>query len=195
MRRGVLHLVVGPSGAGKDTLIDAARTARPDILFPRRVVTRRVLTRNGAAIGEDHDELGWTDFEAAEAAGAFALSWRAHELAYGVPRTALAPLAEGRHVIMNVSRSVLAPARASFAPVRILSVTAPLSVLTERLIARGRETPASITARLDRAPVGRPSGADVVDIDNGGALEDAKRAFLAALAPPETAGLGGERAT
>jgi ABC-type glutathione transport system ATPase component len=37
---GRLFAVVGPSGAGKDTLIDAGRAARPDLLIVRRVITR-----------------------------------------------------------------------------------------------------------------------------------------------------------
>lgn len=38
---GRLVLVVGPSGAGKDTVLTLARDAcRGTVLFPRRVVTR-----------------------------------------------------------------------------------------------------------------------------------------------------------
>ena len=49
---GRLVLVVGPSGAGKDTLIAGARVKclnNPTIVFPRRVVTR------AASVAEDND--------------------------------------------------------------------------------------------------------------------------------------------
>ena len=49
--RGTLHLVVGPSGVGKDTLIAAARAVRPDLIVPTRMVTRP------AGPGEDHEPV------------------------------------------------------------------------------------------------------------------------------------------
>lgn len=177
MTRGALHLVVGPSGVGKDTLIAAARAARPDLHFPTRAITR------ADASGEDHEIVDIAEFDRREAAGAFALSWRAHGLAYGVPASIEAVLAAGRGVVVNVSRSVVAEARQRYAPVRVLAVAASPEALARRLAARGRESEDEIAARLRRAPSALPDGPDVHVIDNGGALEPARDAFLAALAP------------
>lgn len=177
--RGVLHLVVGPSGVGKDTLIAAARRARPDLFIPPRVITR-----DADAGGEDHRAVDAEDFERLEASGGFALSWRAHGLAYGVPVELAARLAAGGHALANVSRRVVEQARRLYAPVRVLSITASPEALAERLAARGRESAAEIAERLRRAEDRSPTGQDVIVIDNGGSLETGAAAFLAALAPP-----------
>lgn len=176
--RGTLHLVVGPSGAGKDMLIDAARAARPDLFVPRRAITRPA-----DAGGEAHDALSPEAFAAAAASGAFALHWQAHGLHYGIPAAIEARLAAGLPVLANVSRSVIEAARGRFVPLRILHVTAPAAVLAVRLAGRGRESAAQIAARLARAPYAVPSGPDVWTIDNGGTPQAGIDAFLAALAP------------
>ncbi len=78
-----LILVVGPSGAGKDALIDGARqrlTATGAFYLTRRVVTRPL-----SAGGEDHESVTAERFREMQAAGAFLLSWNAHGLAYGIP--------------------------------------------------------------------------------------------------------------
>ncbi|MDF2232049.1 phosphonate metabolism protein/1,5-bisphosphokinase (PRPP-forming) PhnN [Albimonas sp. CAU 1670] len=175
--RGTLHLVVGPSGVGKDTLIDAARAARPDLMFPTRVVTRP------AGPGEDHEPVSAMEFARRDSLGEFALSWRAHGLSYGIPAAVETALAAGRGVVVNVSRAVVAEARNRYAPLRVLALTAAPEVRARRMAGRGRETEAEIAARLRRAPPALPEGADVHVIDNGGALAPARDAFLAALAP------------
>ena len=78
LRNGVFVAVVGPSGAGKDTLIAYAR----DRLAERRRVefVRRVITRPSDRSSEDHDTLADAAFDEAESAGSFALSWSAHGL-------------------------------------------------------------------------------------------------------------------
>jgi ribose 1,5-bisphosphokinase len=171
--RGTLFLIVGPSGAGKDTLIAAARTA----LDARFVFPRRVITRPSEPDGEDHEVTDELSFAARERAGAFALSWRAHGLAYGIPASIAEELAAGKHVVANVSRAVVAVARARFVRTHIILVTAPAEVLRARLEARGREGGAAIDERLGRAQDVAPDSVIV----NGGAAETAAQAFLAVL--------------
>jgi ribose 1,5-bisphosphokinase len=176
--RGTLFLVVGPSGAGKDTLIRAVGMACPELFVPDRAVTR--AAESG---GEIIEPLSPEAFARRESAGGFALSWRAHGLAYGVPMAMAEALAAGRDVLVNVSRGVVDAARARFQPCRVLVVTASHHVLAERLAERGRESVDEIDARLGRAGYALPQGPDVTVIHNDGALEPAVAAFLAALQP------------
>jgi len=176
--RGTLFLIVGPSGAGKDTLIDGARTALasdPRYVFPRRAVTR------APAAGEDHVSMSAEDFEAAQARGEFALAWGAHGLHYGIPRAIDEELRRGRHVLVNVSRAVLPEARRRYRPLRIVEVTAPVQVLAERLARRGRESAAEIAERLNRSGAIAVEGPDVTRIETTGTIEESVGALLAVL--------------
>ncbi|MFN7596073.1 MAG: phosphonate metabolism protein/1,5-bisphosphokinase (PRPP-forming) PhnN [Cereibacter sp.] len=173
---GRLICVVGPSGAGKDTLIDAARRQRPDL-----VIVRRVITRPSALGGEDFDGVTQAEFDRRKAAGAFALDWRAHGLSYGLPAATLALRNTGRDLLVNASRAALEPARSVFPDLQVIRITAPSAVLTERLVARGRETRAEIEARIGRQSFEVPPGLQVTDVRNDGPLDKAIAAFLAAL--------------
>ena len=173
MTAGVLVLVVGPSGAGKDALLDAARTAHAaDARF--RFV-RRVITRPADAGGETHEAVT----EAAFAARDFALSWRAHGLAYGIPADIAGDLAAGRVVVANASRAVIAEAARRF-PVHVIAVTAPPDILAARLAARGREDAADAARRLTRT-VALPAAVPVETVANDASLADGVTRFLAAL--------------
>jgi phosphonate metabolism protein PhnN/1,5-bisphosphokinase (PRPP-forming) len=180
MQPGVLILVVGPSGAGKDTMLDAARralAARSRFHFARRVVTRPV-----DAGGEDHEPATEAEF----ATRAFALQWQAHGMRYGIPTTIADELAGGQVVVANVSRTVLADAARRF-PARAILVTAPAAVLADRLAARGREAAAAIAARLARE-VPLPPGLPVEIVLNDATPEIGAARFLAALSRAAAAG-------
>ena len=144
---GWLILVVGPSGAGKDTLLAHAREgchADPNIVFPRRMVTRP------ASSAEDHATVSAEAFEAMAAAGGFALWWRAHELSYGVPSSIDDDIRAGRTIVCNVSRTIIAPARALYARVAAVLITAPADIRAARLAQRSRESADSVADRLRR---------------------------------------------
>jgi len=173
----MLLLVVGPSGAGKDTLIDAARRELGG--DPRVRFVRRDITRPREAGGEEHVEVDPETFARRRAAGFYALYWQAHGLGYGIPADIEADLRAGRVVVANVSRSVIEDASRRF-PVRVLEITAPPDVLARRLGARGREDAAAITERLARS-VALPKSVDVVTIVNDGTPEQGTARVLVEL--------------
>ena len=175
---GRLYAVVGPSGAGKDTLIDAARSARPDL-----VIARRVITRPTSAGGEDFEGVTDAEFQRRKAGGAFALDWKAHGLCYGIPAETLVLRDIGQDVIFNGSRAALDRAVQVCPDLTVIRVSAPSAVLMERLLARGRETRDEIAARISRASYDIPKGLAVIDVVNDGPLDQGVARFLAALQP------------
>jgi phosphonate metabolism protein PhnN/1,5-bisphosphokinase (PRPP-forming) len=179
MNRAPLILVVGPSGSGKDALIDGARQRLA--AGGRFHFARRVVTRPAAAGGEDHDSVSLAEFRRREAAGDFLLWWEAHGLAYGIPRTVEDIRQEGVAVVANVSRSVVESARRALAPVGVVVVTAPPAVLAARLDKRGRESAEDIGRRLERAADPLPSGDGVCTVINDRGLDEGVARFVAAL--------------
>ena len=175
---GRLILVVGPSGAGKDTLIAAARAHHAHdahFVFPKRVVTRPC-----APGVEQHESVSEPEFKRMVANHAFWLHWQAHGLHYGIPHSAGHAIAEGRTVVVNVSRRVADSALNRFHRVQIVHVTAPRDVLLARLAARGRPTDGAPADRLDR-DVAVPNGT-TANILNDGPVQKSISAFLDAIA-------------
>lgn len=176
---GSLVLVVGPSGVGKDSLINGARKALDNdkrFIFVRRTVTRPADTQL-----EDHDSMALEDFQRAEAAGRFALSWDAHNLRYGLPISVETDIALGKVVVANVSRHVISAAREKYPACSVVLITAEISLRAERLIARGREGVEQVTSRLARESAPVPSGVSPIIIDNSGSLAIGVTAFVMAL--------------
>lgn len=171
--------MVGPSGVGKDSLIDGARvTLAGD---PTVVFARREITRPADAGGEDHLGVDIDTFRARRAAGGYLLAWEAHGLGYGVPAELGERLASGATVVANVSRTVLDEARARLPQVRVVSVTVSPDVLEARLRQRGRENVEAIAERLARAGQFEVTGEDVTVIHNDGALAEGIARLVAAI--------------
>lgn len=174
---GRLIAVVGPSGVGKDSVMQGVAQAS------RIGLVRRVITRDAGSGGEDFDAVDAALFAAMRDAGAFCLSWQAHGLHYGIPAGIRARLAAGEDLMVNLSRSVLIQAAELFPGMVVLNLTAPPEVLARRLSGRGREDAAEIAERLARAEFALPAGIDAIEIANDGPLADAVARVLDVLQP------------
>jgi len=170
--------IVGPSGVGKDSVMRALSK-----LDNRFVLARRVITRPSDAGGEAFDGISEGGFSARQANGDFALSWPAHGLRYGIPSTVDTQLAQGRDVLANLSRAVLKQARDRFDRFEVILLIANQSALAARLQARGRESEAEITRRLQRANFEIPKEIDAKSVDNSGPIEQTVAAIAAHLHP------------
>jgi ribose 1,5-bisphosphokinase len=171
--------VVGPSGAGKDSLINLAREHyRED---PRIGFVRRVITRPADGATEDHLPATHRDFEGLERQGRFAVTWSAHGLRYGIPVETLDEIASGRVLIANGSRAALDRFRAAYRDLAVVEITARPEVIASRLALRGRESASEIEKRLSRDTGDWQPDCPHARIDNSGALEDAAGQLYAAI--------------
>lgn len=176
---GTMVAIVGPSGAGKDSLIHLAMrhfAGRPDVHF-----VQRVITRPADSGGEQHRGVLPAEFEAMREQGAFAVDWDAHGLSYGIPASVHEKLALGHLVVANGSRSALPYWAKAFPSLLVINVTASPEVLAERLVARGRESREEILERLKRGSLAVDGDYDVVTIDNSGVLAEAGAKLISTL--------------
>ena len=186
--------IVGPSGAGKDTIINAVHQAlknNPEFLFVRRTITRKA----GINSFNDHDDtsqnIGNEDnigvtlekfFELSEKAS-FSLQWFAHGIHYALPIGIVDEVHKGKIVIANISRAELEHAKELFGKVFVIEINAPIGILKERLLSRKREKITDIEERLERAniPIHLPKGAKYCYIDNSGNINSSVDKVLSIL--------------
>ena len=181
---GALVLLVGPSGAGKDTILRRSRDAladEPRIRFPRRVVTR---VADGT---EDHDTMTEAEFVASRARGHFLLVWQAHGLFYGVPTDVARFLRAGETVVINASRTVITAARHQFAQAYVVLVTAPRDIRAKRLLARGRDR--DLDQRLARDLGADDELRSDLTVDNSGSVDEAAQVLCRFLCEVRDAGV------
>jgi ribose 1,5-bisphosphokinase len=176
-----LIYVMGPSGVGKDSLLNLLRAqlqglqTPPALHFAQRTITRGLDNSN-----EDHEPVTFDEFARLQQAGAFALHWQAHGLHYGVRQEELT----GRSgwVVVNGSRAYVAQARALFPGLTVVHVSAPEAVVRARLTARQRETTAEVEARIQRSQsAGVAPEAGDLRVVNAGTLEAAAKALCELL--------------
>ena len=142
--KGKLIWLIGPSGSGKDSLLEVLRQQA----HPQLLVAHRYITRPANAGCENHIALSEAEFFTRAGHNLLALSWHANGLYYGVGVEIDLWLHAGFDVIVNGSRAHLAQAKARYADA-LLPVCLQVSpdILRQRLQARGRENGAEIAAR------------------------------------------------
>lgn len=167
-----LIYVMGPSGVGKDSLLNWLRshvqTLQPQ---PTLHFARRTITRAAGDATEDHEAISQEDFAKLAQEGVFALHWQAHGLHYGVRRTEMTD--QSGWVIVNGSRAYVQEARERCPGMTVLHVSAPENIVRQRLLSRQRETVAEIEARVMRS---QTAAVDIAEGDlqivNAGSLQE-----------------------
>lgn len=176
---GALLVVVGPSGSGKDTLLNWLRphfSDNPNVMFARRTVTRELS--QGHEENENHNVMTVNQFVEAEHAGEFCVVWQAHGLHYGVSSVVQSHTASGGVAILNGSRCALPALQEVFPHMHVAHITANREVLRDRLLMRERESAIDIEKRLDRMSIGIDPVFNAFEIDNSGPIEQAGNRLL-----------------
>ncbi len=169
---GRLVLVVGPSGAGKDTLLGLAKAACAEdrtIVFPRRVITR------AASASEENEEVSLGTFQEALTRGEYAMHWEAHGHCYALSRAIDDDIRAGRTVVVNVSRTVIGAMRRAYANVLVVSITAPSEVLAKRIAMRARSSDGRLESRLHRTVEDAAAAPDVTIVNTSSAEYHARQ--------------------
>jgi ribose 1,5-bisphosphokinase len=171
--------IMGPSGSGKDSIINAVRQQSLDNLQ----VAHRYITRHWQSGGENHVALSESEYNKRQALGLFALAWSANQHQYAIGCEIDVWLKAGQNVLVNGSRAYLEQARARYAnDIYPVLIDVEAHKLEQRLIERGRETQQQIQARIIRHQQYRhdlDSSCDV--IDNNHSIDDAMKQVCAII--------------
>ncbi|APD49262.1 guanylate kinase [Synechococcus sp. CS-602] len=173
---GRLHVITGPSGVGKGTLINALRQKHPQIWLSVSATTRE--PRSGERDGEHYFFLKRPRFEQLVAEAGL-LEWA--EFAgnlYGTPRQPVEMhLAAGQPVLLEIELEGARQVRRSFPQGFQLLIKPPsFAELERRIRARGTDSAAAIERRLQRARLELQAEAEfdavLVNGDLGQALDE-----------------------
>lgn len=144
---GTLFYLMGPSGVGKDTILNALRARLEDKPV---MVAHRYITRPATAHGENHVALTAKEFHTRLLANSFALHWHSHDRNYGIGIEINNWLGQELSVLINGSRAYLPQARDVYPALQPILITAPEEIIAERLYKRERESAEEITHRLQQ---------------------------------------------
>ncbi len=179
MHNGKLVYLMGPSGAGKDTLLHHAKILcreKATHLRPLHIAIR-YITRLGSHGSERHIPLHEQEFLSLLAQGFFMLHWQSHGYYYGICQDINEALAQNNLVVMNGSRSYLASAQKLYPDLIPVLIDAHPDVLKQRLVSRNRENATEISARLRMNLFLGKKVPNMYTIDNSNSLEESVHTF------------------
>lgn len=169
--KGRLFLIAGNSGSGKDALITAVLARWPTHVTPLRTV-QRYITRP-AHDSEMYRSVTPAEFKKLKQNKTFWLTWRIYQTNYGVPAVVLDWLGRRQHVLVNVSRKIIPQARQLQPNLKVIFVSVPIDISTQRMRSRQREAENDplFQQRLQRAKENQTLDQADVTIDNSGSLD------------------------
>lgn len=151
----MLVIISGPSGVGKDTIIDAlrARPRDPDYHYVVTCTTR--ARRPGEVAGVDYHFLDRATFEAQRSAGEFLEASTVHGNWYGTPRDQVRQaLAAGRDVVLKIDVQGAQIVKGKVPGALLIFIVPPsLEDLFQRLRSRATETVDELELRQRNAAI------------------------------------------
>lgn len=175
-----LVYVMGPSGAGKDSVLARARGLLP--IDAPIVFAHRYITRPADIGGENHVALSRIEFALRRSRGLFAFHWNAHGNEYGIGWEIQGWRAAGLTVVVSGSREHYDKVAGDDPGLQPVLITAPAGQIAARLKTRGRETAEDAANRLARGQALSVSDPRLVTIVNDGVLDAAAETFVRLLA-------------
>lgn len=176
---GLLVLIVGNSGSGKDSIMRGLKERFPTELKPL-YLAQRFITRPTSET-ESNIAISPEEFKEMSSQGKFALEWHIYGLDYGVPIEIDEWLKKGHPVLVNVSRLIVQKAREIYSNIVVAFIEVPFEITLKRVKERARESGRRLEERIQRAKENQTySYADII-IDNSGDLKDAINQFLSYL--------------
>ncbi|UCD01936.1 MAG: hypothetical protein JSV23_02640 [Promethearchaeota archaeon] len=168
---GILFLIVGNSGSGKDSIISGVTKKYPSNLI-KIYVPKRFITRPPSDF-EENISITTQEFREMDKNGKFALKWHIYELDYGIPIEIDDYLKNGHPVIINVSRTIVKGAREKYENIKVIFIEVPFEITFKRIKDRKRESKELLKERIERARIHQKFPEADFIVDNSGNLDDA----------------------